>query len=116
MLNNTEDWLDPTAAYDPGVHLWEFGGEAEYYVQAVDLTGEYLGRRGFRRYRGMDGPELWEPPLSIETRHSATPMPSGTRNWIACGYGVRAPLRRLWSVPACWWKFAPAAGSLMRAR
>ena len=39
VLNNTDDWLDPTAAYDPGVHLWELGGQAEVYVQAVDLPG-----------------------------------------------------------------------------
>ncbi len=38
VLNDTEDWLDPTADYDPGVHLWELGGEAEFYVQAVDLS------------------------------------------------------------------------------
>jgi len=38
-INNTEDWLDPTPAYDPGVHLWQMGGEAEIYVQAVNLDG-----------------------------------------------------------------------------
>jgi hypothetical protein len=36
VLNSTEDWLDPTAAYDPSVHLWQLGGQAELYVQAVD--------------------------------------------------------------------------------
>lgn len=43
VLNNTEDWLDPAAAYDPGpeAHLWELGGEAEFYVQAVDLPGTW---------------------------------------------------------------------------
>jgi len=40
VLNNTEDWLDPTAAYDPGVHLFELGGQAEFYVQALDLPGD----------------------------------------------------------------------------
>lgn len=39
VLNNTEDWLDPTPAYDLGVHLWQMGGEAEFYAQAVDLDG-----------------------------------------------------------------------------
>ena len=38
-LNNNEDWLDSTSDYDPGVHLWQMGGEAEIYVQAVDLDG-----------------------------------------------------------------------------
>lgn len=40
VLNDTEDWLDPTAAYDPGVHLFQMGGQAEFYLQAVDLPGE----------------------------------------------------------------------------
>lgn len=38
VLNNTEDWLDPTPAYDPEVHLWQMGGQAELYVQAVDAN------------------------------------------------------------------------------
>ncbi len=38
-LNDTEDWLDPTSDYDPGVHPWEMGGEAEFYLGAVDLDG-----------------------------------------------------------------------------
>jgi len=39
VLNNTEDWLDPTAAYDPGpeIHLFELGAQAEFYVQAIDF-------------------------------------------------------------------------------
>lgn len=37
VLNNNEDWLSPTAAYDSGVNLWNMGGEAEFYLQAVDL-------------------------------------------------------------------------------
>lgn len=39
VLNNNEDWLNPAAAYDAGVHLWNMGGEAEFYLQAVDLDG-----------------------------------------------------------------------------
>jgi len=39
VLNDTEDWLDPAADYDSGVHMWEMGGEAEFYLQAVDLDG-----------------------------------------------------------------------------
>ncbi|MFW6154066.1 MAG: hypothetical protein ACOC95_02520 [Planctomycetota bacterium] len=38
VLNNTEDWLDPTPAYDSGVHLWDMGGEAEVYVQALTVS------------------------------------------------------------------------------
>ncbi|MBN2473564.1 MAG: PEP-CTERM sorting domain-containing protein [Pirellulales bacterium] len=42
VLNDNEDWLDPTADYDPGpeVHLWQLGGQAEIFVQAVDLPGD----------------------------------------------------------------------------
>lgn len=35
VLNDSEDWLDPTPAYDPGMHLWQMGGEAEIFVQAL---------------------------------------------------------------------------------
>jgi len=40
VLNNTEDWLAPSAAYDPSFHLFQLGGQAEFYVQAVDLPGD----------------------------------------------------------------------------
>jgi hypothetical protein len=40
VLNNIEDWLDPTADYDPDFHLFQLGGEAEFYVQALDLPGD----------------------------------------------------------------------------
>ena len=52
VLNNTEDWLDPTPAYDSGVNLWRMGGQAELYVQTVDESdfggtaawmGQYYG-------------------------------------------------------------------------
>ncbi len=37
VLNNNEDWLDPTSDFDPGYHPWQMGAQAEIYVQAVDL-------------------------------------------------------------------------------
>ncbi|MFW6066042.1 MAG: PEP-CTERM sorting domain-containing protein [Planctomycetota bacterium] len=37
VLNNTEDWLDPTADYDDGYTPWYMGGQAEIFVQAVNL-------------------------------------------------------------------------------
>ncbi len=46
VLNNNEDWLNPTADYDGGTEAnkdytaWALGGEAEIFVQAVDLSGE----------------------------------------------------------------------------
>jgi hypothetical protein len=36
VLNANEDWLDPTAAYDAGYHIYNTGGQAEFFVQAVD--------------------------------------------------------------------------------
>ena len=38
VLNNSEDWLNPTAEFH--TRRWEFGGEAEIFVQAVDLPGD----------------------------------------------------------------------------
>ena len=40
VLNNPEDWLDPTPAYDPDVHLWEMGGQWEIFVQVYDDPNE----------------------------------------------------------------------------
>ena len=41
VLNNTEDWLNPAAAYDSEYNhpedLFEMGGQAEFYIQAVNL-------------------------------------------------------------------------------
>lgn len=42
VINNTEDWLDPTPAYDPGVHLWQMGGQSELIIQAVE-PGDFGG-------------------------------------------------------------------------
>jgi hypothetical protein len=38
VLNANEDWLDPTAAYDPGYHPYQTGGQAEFFVQTVAPT------------------------------------------------------------------------------
>ncbi|MBN2448314.1 MAG: hypothetical protein JXO22_16425 [Phycisphaerae bacterium] len=40
ILNDSADWLDPTPAYDPEVHLWEMGGGWEIFVQAWDDPNE----------------------------------------------------------------------------
>jgi len=39
VLNNTEDWLDPTPAHTDAYQAFQLGGQAEFYVQAVDLDG-----------------------------------------------------------------------------
>jgi hypothetical protein len=39
VLNDNEDWLNPTSNYcQTAGHLWDMGGEAEIYVQAVDAN------------------------------------------------------------------------------
>jgi len=59
VINNTEDWLDPTPAHDPGVHLWAMGGQAEFYVQA--LTTSTLDAVGIEYYDPDDvgGTACW---------------------------------------------------------
>lgn len=37
VANDTEDWLDPTPDYN--TIPWDLGGEAEFFVQAVNLDG-----------------------------------------------------------------------------
>jgi len=37
VINNNEDWLDPTANYTPTYVPFAMGGQAEFYIQAVDL-------------------------------------------------------------------------------
>ncbi len=39
VLNNPEDWLDPTPAYDPEYHPFQMGGQWEIFVQAFPLPG-----------------------------------------------------------------------------
>lgn len=59
VLNNTEDWLDPTAAYDSVYHAWNMGGEAEFYVQA--LTESTFSTLGVEYYDSADhgGTACW---------------------------------------------------------
>jgi hypothetical protein len=65
VLNDTEDWLDPTPAYDPQVNLWQMGGEAEIFVQAMH-----------RSTQSALGVELYEPADF-----------GGTACWMGQNYG-----------------------------
>jgi len=38
-LLNTEDWLDPTPGYTPTYQPFQLGGQAELFIQAVNLDG-----------------------------------------------------------------------------
>ena len=59
VLNNNEDWLDPTAAYDSGVHLWNLGGQAEIYVQAMNLDGTAWDTDGSEAFDDFGGTSCW---------------------------------------------------------
>ncbi len=59
VLNNNEDWLDPTADYDSGVHLWNMGGEAEIYVQAVNLDGTVWDPDPVEEFSDFGGTACW---------------------------------------------------------
>ena len=66
VLNNNEDWLDPTSDYcTEAGHLWDMGGEAEFYIQAVNLDGT-----------------IWDP-------NPVTPFDDfgGTASWMGQNFG-----------------------------
>jgi len=59
VLNNSEDWLDPTPNYDAGVTLWYMGGQAEIFIQALDKST--LPTLGIEYYNADDfgGTAAW---------------------------------------------------------
>lgn len=63
VLNNTEDWLNPTENYSEA--LWNLGGESEIFVQAVNLDGT-----------------AWDPDAATPFNDSG-----GTAAWIGQCYG-----------------------------
>lgn len=65
VLNNTEDWLDPTAGYTATYQPFNLGGQSEFYIQAVNLDST-----------------AWDPfPLSAFDDFG------GTAVWIGQNYG-----------------------------
>jgi hypothetical protein len=59
VLNNTEDWLDPTPDYDPGYTAWYMGGEAEFYVQAVNLDNTQYDTDTDNPFNDFGGTACW---------------------------------------------------------
>ena len=67
VLNDNEDWLDPTSDYcTTAGHMWDMGGEAEFYVQTVEPTdsggtaywmGQNYGNHGWHYSDGEYGTE-----------------------------------------------------------
>jgi len=65
VLNNTEDWLDPTPAYTETYVPFAMGGEAEFYVQS-----------------------LWEPTLpTLGVEYYDSADFGGTACWMGQNYG-----------------------------
>ena len=67
VLNNTEDWLDPTPGYTSSFVAWAMGGQAEVYFQAINLDGT-----------------AWDTDTT-----SAFDDHGGTAAWIGQNYGNR---------------------------
>ena len=60
VLNNSQDWLDPTAAYDDdGYSKFQLGGQAEFYVQAVNLDGTAYDTNTSAGYSDQGGTACW---------------------------------------------------------
>ena len=62
VLNNSEDWLDPTPAYSVQTQ-WppppKMGGEAEIYVQAIDLDGSAWDPHPGAAFDDFGGTAAW---------------------------------------------------------
>ena len=67
VLNNNEDWLDPTSNYCTvaGYPWIRLGGQAEFYIQAVNLDGT-----------------AWDPDTSAAFNDFG-----GTSSWMGQNYG-----------------------------
>jgi hypothetical protein len=59
VLNNTEDWLDPTPAYSPGYTPNDLGGQAEFFFQAVDLDGTAWDTDPVNAFGDAGGTAVW---------------------------------------------------------
>ncbi len=59
VLNNSEDWLDPTPAYDPGFNMFQMGGESEIYVQAINLDGTPFDEDTENPFNDFGGTACW---------------------------------------------------------
>lgn len=59
VLNNTEDWLDSTPAYDDGFHAFNMGGQAEIFVQAVNLDGTLYDEDPDSTFDDFGGTACW---------------------------------------------------------
>ncbi len=57
VLNDNQDWLDPTEAYNETT--WNLGGEAELFVQAVDLDGTPYDEDAAAAHDDFGGTAVW---------------------------------------------------------
>ena len=108
VLNNTEDWLDPAENYN--TTMWNLGGEAEFYVQAVDMPGDtwddgdlggtacwmgqnygnlpWIGEPEINNYQNSDYEGDWPPKWygQLDGRHLYRPeTPFGDADLVRAG-------------------------------
>ena len=59
VLNNTEDWLDPTSDYTSTYVPFAMGGQAEFFFQAVDLDGTVWDTDASSAFNDFGGTAAW---------------------------------------------------------
>jgi hypothetical protein len=59
LLNNPEDWLDPTFEPDPGFGNYNMGGEWEVFVQAANLDGTAFDPDPSQPFTDFGGTACW---------------------------------------------------------
>lgn len=105
VLNNTEDWLDPSANFSVQTQ-WppppQMGGQAEFYVQAVDLDGTPYDPDPVNAHSDFGGTASWMGQNYGNLPFLADPLLSHSNTqWTAelgrlglfGGDGVVTPLR-----------------------
>jgi len=106
VLNDTEDWLDPTPAFSlptgwPPPPPPQMGGEAEFYIQAVDLDGTawdddpgaaFDDFGGTACWMGQNYGNLWLQDGDLSYSDAEWPAELGRLN-LQGGTGVTDPIR-----------------------
>lgn len=93
VLNNTEDYLDPTPAFDSGVHLFNLGGQAQIYVQAIPGYGVAGDFGGVGCWMGQNyGNMPWNADPSFSYTNAQWTAELGRLGFNG-GDGVTEPLR-----------------------
>lgn len=89
VLNNSEDWLDPTPAYDSGYHPYQQGGQAEIFVQTVS-PGDFGGTSAWIGQNYGNMPWLGDSSFSYTNAQWTAEL---GRLGLQGGDGVATPVR-----------------------